>query len=71
MFSFQTARKTMVDCQINPSGVVDPRVLSAFEAIPRELFVTGPMRAMAYCDETLYFDDGRFMLSPMVLGRRV
>ena len=39
MNSFQQMRKNMVDGQIHPAGVIDPRVLENFESVPREEFV--------------------------------
>lgn len=71
MFNFQTARKNMVDCQIHPSGVIDPRILQAFETVPRENYISPAANAVAYADEDIVFDDGRFMLDPTVHARMI
>ena len=37
--NFETARMAMVELQIRPNGVRDPRILNAFASVPRECFV--------------------------------
>lgn len=71
MFSFSKARQNMVDCQIHPSGVINPALLNAFETIPREAFVPEFNKPLAYHDEDLVFRDGRFMLEPSTHARMV
>ena len=68
---FAQARKMMVDCQIRPTKVTDPRVLDAFGTIPREDFVSRHQRAIAYIDEDLPVPGGRCMMEPMVLARMI
>ena len=43
---FETARKTMVDCQIRPSKVTNQSVLDAFLTVPREAFVGKSQQSM-------------------------
>ena len=66
---FETARKTMVDCQLRPSKVTDQFILDAFLTIPREDFVGKQQRALAYVDEDLQLSGGRCLMEPMVLAR--
>jgi protein-L-isoaspartate(D-aspartate) O-methyltransferase len=68
---FETARQMMVDCQIRPTKVTDPRVLEAFLKIPREMFVGKHQRAVAYVDEDLPLSGGRCLMEAMVLARMV
>lgn len=68
---FSIARQTMVDCQIRPTKVTDPRVLEVFGTIPREAFVGKHQRAIAYVDEDLPLPGGRCMMEPMVLARLI
>jgi len=68
---FAQARKMMVDCQIRPNKVTDTGVLDAFGSIPREDFVSGHQRAIAYIDEDLPVPGGRCMMEPMVLARMI
>ena len=59
----------MIESQIRPNKVTDERVIGAFAAIRRELFVPAQLRAVAYVDEDLPLGGGRFLLEPMVTAR--
>lgn len=61
----------MISGQIKPNKVNDPRVLEAFETIPREVFVPTGLKEVAYVDGELEVAPGRFNLEPMVLARLV
>ncbi len=73
--NFETARMAMVELQIRPNGVRDPRVLNAFATIPRECFVPEGQKGLAYMDEAVLaapatpHSPARYLLSPMVLAR--
>jgi protein-L-isoaspartate(D-aspartate) O-methyltransferase len=77
MIDFERRRLTMVETQIRPNEVTDPRLLAALRAVPRERFVPGELRTLAYMDEGIEVFpaiDGapaRFLLAPMVLARLV
>lgn len=66
---YALARLNMVESQIRTNKVTDPEVVGAFEATPRELFVSKARRGIAYADEALEIGSGRYMLEPMVLAR--
>lgn len=66
---FADARKCMVDSQIRPNRVTDPRILSAMRRLPRERFLPANVAALAYADEDIPLGNGRFMLEPMVLAK--
>lgn len=66
---FAVARRNMVESQLRPNKVRDERILTAFETLPRELFVPQPVMGIAYLDESLPVAGGRFLLPPMVLAR--
>ena len=55
------ARRAMIDSQLRPSGVNEPRVLAAMARIPREDFVPVAMRSAAYIDRAIALGDGRFL----------
>lgn len=61
----------MVDSQIRTNRVTDPRIVSAFETVPREAFVGEARRSIAYVDEDLEVAPGRYLMEPMVLARLV
>jgi len=68
--SVQTeARDNMIQQQIRPWDVLDPRVLEVFERIPRELFVPLVHRALAYSDTQIPIGAGEVMMEPRVEGR--
>jgi protein-L-isoaspartate(D-aspartate) O-methyltransferase len=69
MVDFAQARRTMVDCQIRTSDVTDLRLISAFQAVPREQFVPAAQRAIAYLDRDVPVGAGRALLKPMVLAK--
>lgn len=71
MFDFAQARTNMVDCQIHTNGVIDPRILSAFETIPRENFLPADKKAVAYQDEDIKLGNGRILMEPQVNARMI
>lgn len=50
------------------SGVVDPRILSAFEQVPREAFVPSDLRAKAYDDTALPIGLGQTISQPSMIA---
>lgn len=69
MFDFAQARTNMVDCQIHTNGVIDPRILKAFETLPREDFLPDNKKPIAYHDEDIVLDNGRILMEPHVNAR--
>jgi len=68
---YADARKRMVDSQLRPNRVTDPRVLDAMRDLPREAFLPARLDAWAYADEDVPLPGGRAMLAPMVIARLV
>jgi protein-L-isoaspartate(D-aspartate) O-methyltransferase len=52
-------RKNMVESQVRPSDVTDRRIIRAMLELPRETFVSEPLRALAYADGPVPFDGER------------
>lgn len=77
MTGFEAQRLTMVESQLRPNEVTEPRLLAAMRTLPRERFVPRKISALAYMDEGIEVYpaiDGapaRFLLAPMVLARLV
>jgi protein-L-isoaspartate(D-aspartate) O-methyltransferase len=67
MTDLTSARAHMVDSQIRPNQVNDPRVITAMRTLPREKFA--PAGALAYADADIDLGQGRTMLAPMVIAR--
>lgn len=63
----------MVDGQVRPSDVTDLRIIDAMLEVPREAFVPGNQRALAYLDLDLDVSEGeaakRFLIKPAVTAK--
>lgn len=68
---FAEARRFMVDGQLRPNRVEDPRIVAALRDLPRERFLPGGLAARAYADADVPLPGGRAMLKPLVLARLV
>ena len=68
---FAEARNRMVDSQVRPNRVVDPRILGAMRRLPRERFLPANLAALAYADQDVPLGNGRVMLQPMAIARLV
>lgn len=64
-----SARTAMIESQLMPCGVVEPRLVAALHAVRRELFVAQGRESLAYVDADQPLGGGRFMASPLTLGR--
>ncbi len=63
------ARNRMVDTQIRPVQVHDPRIIKAMRALPRERFVPAASRALAYADCGVKLGAGRVLMEPRIIAR--
>ena len=59
----------MVDQQIRTWEVLDPRVLDALSAVPREAFVPPAYRELAFADAPIPIGFAQSMLAPKLQGR--
>lgn len=66
---YAKARETMVEQQVRPWEVFEPRVLETLARLPRERFVTEVHRALAYSDLALPIGHGEAMMKPVLEGR--
>lgn len=67
--NFDTMRRAMVESQLRPTGVSDPRVVAAMAMVPRERFVPADLRALAYMDRPVALGGGRELNLPEATGR--
>ncbi len=65
------ARNRMVDSQVRPNKVSDPRILDAMRHLPRERFLPETQLALAYADQNVPLGGGRVLLQPLALARLV
>ena len=66
---YAKARETMVEQQVRPWDVFEPRVLETLARLPRERFVVEAHRALAYSDLPLPIGHGESMMKPVLEGR--
>lgn len=59
----------MVEQQVRPWDVLDPRVLDVLADIPRERFLPEAYAGLAYADVELPLGHGEIMLKPVIVGR--
>ncbi len=65
----EIARFNMVEQQIRPWEVINPRVLSLMETLPREAFVPGEYTDLAYADIEIPIGQGQRMMFPRIEAR--
>ncbi len=65
MTDFTKFRQNMIKGQLLPGGVVDPRIIDSFAALPREMFVLEKMQEIAYLDENIPLGQGRYIVKPL------
>ena len=68
---FADPRNRMVDSQIRPNKVTDPRILTAMRTIPRERFLPPALAPLAYADKDVPLGDGRVLMEPMLTARLI
>ncbi len=68
MLANYTNHKIRLIMHLRTMGIVDDRVLSAMEKVPRELFIPQAMRDQAYEDMALPIGRGQTISQPMVVA---
>ncbi len=68
MIDFEKERSRMVDEDIIPRGVKDPRVLAAMRKVPRHLFMPEALRERAYGDHAMPIGEGQTISQPYIVA---
>ncbi len=68
---YALARLNMVESQIRPNKVTDPRIIEAMLDLPRERFLPKALRGVGYVDTDIPLGQGRVVLEPMVQARLI
>lgn len=68
---FLEPRLHMVDSQVRPNRVTDPRILGAMRTLPRERFLPPDLTPLAYIDGDVPLDNGRVLMQPMATARLI
>lgn len=71
MPDYAAARVYMVEGQVRPNKVTDPRLIEALGVIPREAFAAAPARDIAYADADLPVSGTRRIPAPMTFAKMV
>jgi len=69
MLNVEQARFNMIEQQVRPWDVLDPKVLDLMQAMPREAFVPAGYEGLAYADIEVPLGNGEIMLAPRIVGR--
>jgi protein-L-isoaspartate(D-aspartate) O-methyltransferase len=69
MIDHAVSRANMVENQLRPNRIDDPRVLKAMGEVPRERFVPTSLEGCAYGDEDLALGGGRHLIEPLALAK--
>ncbi len=64
-------RAFMVARHLEARGIIDPLVLSAMGEVPREDFVSGPLKEFAYEDSALPIEAGQTISQPYIVARMI
>jgi protein-L-isoaspartate(D-aspartate) O-methyltransferase len=68
---YGSARDHMVDSQLRPNRIIDPRLIRAMRTLPRERFLPPELAEIAYIDEDIALPGGRNMMEPLVLANLI
>lgn len=66
--TFATSAAAMVEKQLRPRGIDDPRVLRVMARVPREKFVANELTASAYEDRPLPIGFGQTISQPFIVA---
>lgn len=69
LINTELARQNMVENQVRPWEVLDPRVLEMLAGVRREAFAPAQYRNLAFADLALPLGHGEVMLKPTIEGR--
>jgi protein-L-isoaspartate(D-aspartate) O-methyltransferase len=64
-------RQMMIDSQLRPSDVIEPRLIAAIASVDREAFVPAERRAQAYADRPVPLSESRALNTPLATARLI
>lgn len=69
--NFLPLQKNVVDCQLEPNGIMSEEILDLFASTPRHAFVPESCAQKVYIDEDVEIIPGRWSLSPLTEARLI
>ncbi len=67
--AFERPRRRMLEAQLLPRGISDPRVLDAMLHVPRHMFVNAALASHAYQDSALPIGEGQTISQPYMVAK--
>ena len=67
--NLELARHNMVEQQVRPWDVLDPKILEILENTPRDAYAPPAYQALAYADTAIPLGNGQSMMHPVLEGR--
>ncbi|WP_076071381.1 protein-L-isoaspartate O-methyltransferase family protein [Sphingomonas montana] len=68
---YDQMRRAMVDSQLRPNTISEPRLLTVLSEVPRERFVPEAARVAAYIDRPVPLGGGRWLNAPLATARLI
>lgn len=65
----EQCRYNMVEQQVRPWDVLDDKVLTTLEQVPRDLYVPSKYTNLSYADTAIPLNDSQCMMHPIIEGR--
>jgi len=67
--NIEQAKFNMIEQQVRPWDVLDPKILETLEQTPRDAYVSEAYKNLAYADTAIPLGNGQSMMHPVVEGR--
>lgn len=64
-------RRNMVNWQLLPNNIENPRLITAYSELPRENFVDPQDASRAYADASMNLPEGRHIIRPLALAKLI
>ena len=71
MIDFAAERESMIERTIRSRGLIDPKLIAAFSAVPREEFISADYAEHAYDDAPLPIESGQTISQPYIVALTV
>lgn len=69
--NYEALRANMVECQIKPNKVSDPKLIEVLKNTAKEEFVPTALKSVCYVDEDLEIMKGRYLMDPVTFSRLI
>ncbi len=67
--NIEQAKFNMIEQQVRPWDVLDPKILETLDQISRDVYVSDEYKNLAYADTAIPLGNGQNMMHPIVEGR--